>query len=94
MIKCKVSALRWNEEFKLPDGSYFVLDIQGYLENIIKKHQKLTVDPAIKVYVNNREYEITFRIKTEYYIKLLTPETVKWWKCPLFRNYWSNDSQF
>ena len=27
----KVSALTWNEEFELPDGSYSVSDIQGYL---------------------------------------------------------------
>ena len=26
--KLKISAPTWNEEFKLPDGSYFVSDIQ------------------------------------------------------------------
>ena len=27
-----------NEEFKLPDGSYSLSDIQDYIEYIIKKH--------------------------------------------------------
>ena len=26
----KISASTWNEEFQLPDGSYFVLHIQNY----------------------------------------------------------------
>ena len=28
----------WNEEFELPDGSYFVSDIQKYFKYILKKH--------------------------------------------------------
>ena len=28
----KISAPTWNEEFKLPDGSYFISDIQDYFE--------------------------------------------------------------
>ena len=28
--KFKISAMTWNEEFKLPDGSYSVSDIQDY----------------------------------------------------------------
>ena len=30
--KFKISALTWNEEFELPDGSYSVLDIQNYFD--------------------------------------------------------------
>ena len=30
--KFKISASTWNEEFTLPDGSYFVSDIQDYFE--------------------------------------------------------------
>ena len=30
--KFKISAPTWNEEFKLPDGSYFISDIQDYFE--------------------------------------------------------------
>ena len=36
--KFKISASTWNEEFKLPDGSYSVSDIQDYFEYIMKKH--------------------------------------------------------
>ena len=32
----KMSAPTWNEEFELPDGSYFVSDIEDYFEYIIK----------------------------------------------------------
>ena len=29
--KLKISALKWNDEFELPDGSYSVSDIQDFL---------------------------------------------------------------
>ena len=32
--KFKISAPTWNDEFKLPDGSYSVSDIQDYFEYI------------------------------------------------------------
>ena len=32
--KFKISAPTWNEEFELPDGSYYVSDIQDYFEYI------------------------------------------------------------
>ena len=35
--KFKISAPTWNDEFKLPDGSYLVSDIQDYFEYILKK---------------------------------------------------------
>ena len=34
----KLIATTWNDEFELPDHSYTALDIQGYVEYIIKKH--------------------------------------------------------
>ena len=34
--KSKISALTWNEEFELSDGSYSVSDIQDYFEYISK----------------------------------------------------------
>ena len=33
--KFKISATTWNDEFELPDGSYFESDIQDYLEYIL-----------------------------------------------------------
>ena len=38
--KFKISAPTWSEEFKLPDGSYSVSDIQDYFEYILKKHSE------------------------------------------------------
>ena len=37
----------------------------------------MTVNPSIRIYVNKIENRITFKIKTGYYVKLLTSETVK-----------------
>ena len=37
--KFKISALAWNDEFDLPDGSYSISHIQDYSELIIKKHK-------------------------------------------------------
>ena len=73
----KISAPTWNEEFELPDRSYSVSDIQNYFEYIIKKHETVTDNTSIKIYVNKIEIRITFTIKTGYYLKLLTPETMK-----------------
>ena len=35
--KFKKSAPTWNDKFELPDGSYFISDIQDYFEYIPKK---------------------------------------------------------
>ena len=32
-----MSAPTWNDKFELPDGQYFVSDIQDYFEYILKK---------------------------------------------------------
>ena len=50
--KFKISASTWNEEFKLPDGTYSVLDIQDYFEYTIKKHVNVSDNLSITVYVN------------------------------------------
>ena len=38
--KFQVSSPTWNDEFELPDGSYFISDIQDYFEYILKKTQR------------------------------------------------------
>ena len=43
----------------------------------IKKAWRKAVDPSIKMYINKIENRITFKIKTGYYIGLLTSETIK-----------------
>ena len=75
--KFKISVLTWNEEFELPDGSYSILDIQDYFEYILKKHETVTDNPSIRIYINKIENRITFETKTGYYLKLLMPETMK-----------------
>ena len=44
-----------NEEFQLPDESYSVSDIQNYFEYILKKHETVTNNPSIMIYVNKIE---------------------------------------
>ena len=43
----------------------------------IKKQGGKTVNPSIKIHINKIENRITFKIKTGYYLELLTPETMK-----------------
>ena len=57
--------------------SYSVSDIQDYFEFIIKRHETVTENPSIMIYVNKIESRITFKIEAGYYLKLLTPETMK-----------------
>ena len=76
--KFKISAPTSNEEFELPDGSYSVSDIQDYFEYIIKKHETVTENPSIRIYINKIENRIIFKIKTVYYLELLTPETMNY----------------
>ena len=62
----------------LMDHSYIrYSDIQDYFEYILKKHDTVTDNPSIRIYINKIENRITFRMKTGYYLELLTPETMK-----------------
>ena len=73
----KISFPTWTEEFELPDGSNSVSDIHNYFQNILKKHETVTDNLSIMVSVNKIENRITFKIKTELYLELLMPETMK-----------------
>ena len=75
--KFKISVPTWSEEFKLPDGSYSVSDIQDYFEYILKKPSESVDNPSIRMYGNRIENRITFKIKNRYYLELLTLETMK-----------------
>ena len=75
--KFKISAPTWNETFDLHDGSYSTLDIQDYLEFIIKKHETLSENSSIQIYPNKIKNRIVFKIKNGYKLELLTPETMK-----------------
>lgn len=42
----------WNNEFKLPDQVYSVIDIQNYFLVNIKKCEILAANPSIKIFAN------------------------------------------
>ena len=75
--KFKISVPTWNGKFELPDGSYSISDIQDYFEYILKKHSESVDNPSFRIYVNKIENRITFKIKSGYYLELLTLETMK-----------------
>ena len=73
----KIFVPTWNDTFDLPDGSYFIADIQYYFESIVKKHETLTENPAVQIYQNKIKNRAVFEIKTGCKLELLTPETMK-----------------
>ena len=75
--KLKISAPTWNDTFDLLDGSYSVSDIQDYFEYIIKKHETITDNPPVQIYVNKIKDRIVFKIKTGCKLQLLTKETTQ-----------------
>ena len=75
--KFKISSPTWNDTFDLPDGSYSISDVNNYFEFIIKKHQTLTENPPIQIYLNKIKDRIVFKIKTGCKLELLTPKTMK-----------------
>ena len=75
--KLKISAIKWNHEFELPDGSYSVPAIQNYFEYILKQNEGNFDNSSIKACINKIEKRITFKTKTEYFSRLLTPEAMK-----------------
>ena len=75
--KFKISTPTWNDEFDLPDGSYSMSDIQDYFEYFIKKHETIVNNPHVETYVNKIKNRIVFKLKTNYKLELLSPETMK-----------------
>ena len=65
-IKIKISPPTWHEEFQLPDGSCSVSAIQDYWEYISKKHETVTDNPSIRIYINKIENRIAFKTKVGY----------------------------
>ena len=75
--KFKISAPTWNDEFKLPDGSYLISDIQDYFDYMLKMHGGYIDNSSIRICINKIENRIKFKTKTGYYLELLTPEKMK-----------------
>ena len=66
--KSKISTPTWDKKFELPDGSYYVSNIQDYFEYIFKKDGENIDKPSVQIYVNKIENRVTFKIKNEYEI--------------------------
>ena len=83
-----MSAPTWKEEFKQPDRSYSISDIEECFEYILKNIEKVNYNnkPSIKTYINIMENRITFKIKTGYYLELLSPETLATTKSEIIKN--------
>ena len=75
--KSKISAPTLNDTFDLPDRSDSISDIQYYFEFIIRKHETITENPPVQIYVTRIKNRIFFKIKMGYKLELLTPETMK-----------------
>ena len=48
-----------------------------HMEKDVHVNDTVIYNPAIRIYVNKMGKRITFKIKTEYYLELSTPETIK-----------------
>ena len=62
--KFKISAPTWNETFGLPNGSYNISEIQGYIEYIIKKQETIGENAPMLIYANTLNNRIAFKIKS------------------------------
>ena len=61
----KISAPTWSDEFKLPDGSYSISDVQDYFEYILKKHSETVDNPSIKIYVKKLKIGLHLKLKVD-----------------------------
>ena len=61
----------------MPDESYNISEIQGYIEYIIKKHETIGENAPILIYANTINNRIVFNIKSGYKLELLSKETMK-----------------
>ena len=75
--KFKISPPTWDDTFDLLDGSLSFEGIQGYFEFIITKHETLTENPPVQIYLNKIKNKTVFKIKTGYKLELLSLETMK-----------------
>ena len=66
-----------NDTFDLPDESYSVSDTRDYSGYIIKKHETITGNPPVQIYVNKIKNRVGFKVKTGYKLELLTEETMQ-----------------
>ena len=58
--KIETSAPTWNDKFDLLEWSYSISDIQDYIVHIIKKHETITDNPLVQIYVNKTKKQSCF----------------------------------
>ena len=63
--KLKIIAAIRNDEFELLEGSYSVSDIQDYIAYITEKHEILSTNPYIQIYINRINNRVIFKIKND-----------------------------
>ena len=61
----------------IPDCSYSVSDIQGYIEYIIKRHETLPTNTPIHIYISRINKRLVFKIKDKSKLELQASETMK-----------------
>ena len=66
----------WYDDFDLPDASYSVLEIHDYFGYSIKNHETIANNPPVQIYTNKIKNSIDFKIKTDYKLELISPETL------------------
>ena len=71
--KPKILTPTWNDKFELPDGSYFVSNIQDYFKYILKNPREDIDNPSIQKYINKIKNGFKFKMKNGYYLEFLTP---------------------
>ena len=75
--KFKISTPTWNGTFELPDGLILYQIFKIIFNKSWKKNVEKTYNPLIRIYINKIRNRITFKISTEYYLKLLIFKMMK-----------------
>ena len=75
--KFKKTAPAQNKKNNVPDRSYSISNIQNYFKYIMK-HETVTDNPPIKIYVNKVENRIVFKIKIRYSFQILKKDEITW----------------
>ena len=79
--RTKTINLKYQDQKGMKNLSYHINQILYQIFLILrissKKHQTMTDNCPIRIYVSKIENRITFKIKADYYLELLTRETLK-----------------
>ena len=67
----------WHNKFELPDELQSVSDIENNIKYITKTHEAMTDNSLMRIFLNKLEKRVISKVKTEYYLVVLTPETMK-----------------